>query len=146
MLTSKVSTRGEAVYLKYHDKLKKITYVKNNQGETYFDYSQKGDLKQAKNKNSQVNLFYDRNGRIKKMINSDRATKKKQVLEFSYNNMGKPIEIKMAGIGGIKVEYDNYGSIKNVNSKEGHRMALKVTQAFQSLLAIVKPAGVNLNL
>ena len=45
--------------------------------------------------------------------------------------MGKPIEIKMAGIGGIKVEYDNYGSIKNVNSKEGHRMALKVTQAFQ---------------
>ena len=66
LLTSKVSTRGEAVYLKYHNKLKKITYVKNNQGETYFDYSQKGDLKQAKNKNSQVNLFYDRSGRIKK--------------------------------------------------------------------------------
>ena len=30
--------------------------------------------------------------------------------------------------------------------KEVHKMALKVTQAFQSLLSIVKPAGVNLNL
>jgi hypothetical protein len=146
LMTSKVSTKGESVKLKYDDKLKKITYVKNNEGETYFKYSKKGDLKQAKNKTSQVNLFYDRKGRIKKMINAYRVTKKKQVLEFKYNNQGKPVEIKMGGIGSIKVSYDNYGEIKNVNSKEGHKMALKVTQAFQSLLAIVKPAGVNLNL
>jgi YD repeat-containing protein len=146
LLTSKVSTKGEVVKLKYHDSLKKITYVKNNEGETFFKYSKKGDLKQAKNKTSQVNLFYDRKGRIKKMINADRVSKKKQVLEFKYNNQGKPINIAMGGIGSIQVDYDNYGEIKNVNSKEGHKMALKVTQAFQSLLAIVKPAGVNLNL
>ena len=62
LLTSKVSTKGENVKIKYHDSLKKITYVKNNEGETFFDYSKKGDLKQAKNKTSQVNLFMTEKG------------------------------------------------------------------------------------
>ena len=52
----------------------------------------------------------------------------------------------MGGVGKINVEYDNYGEIKNVKSKQGHKMALRVTQAFQSLLKIVKPAGANLNI
>ena len=147
LLTSKVSTRGEMVKLKYNKKLKKISWVKNNEGETFFDYSSKGDLKLAKNKSNQVNLFYNSKGRIVKMINNDKKKKTKQVLEFIYNNQGKPIEIAMGGVGKINVEYDNYGEIKNVKrSKQGHRMALKVTQAFRALLDIVKPAGVNLNI
>ena len=147
LLTSKVSTKGEMVKLKYDKKLKKISWVKNNDGETFFDYSSKGDLKLAKNKNNQVNLFYNSKGRIVKMINNDKKKKSKQVLEFTYNNQGKPIEIAMGGVGKINVEYDNYGEIKNVKrSKQGHRMALKVTQAFRALLDIVKPAGVNLNI
>ena len=52
------------------------------------------------------------------MINADRVSKKKQVLEFKYNNQGKPIKIKMGGVGSIDVDYDNYGEIKNVNSKQ----------------------------
>ena len=94
LLTSKVSTRGEMVKLKYDKKLKKISWVKNNNGETFFQYSPKGDLKFAKNKENQVNLFYDREGRIMKMINKLVKTKSKQVLEFVYNNQGKPIEIR----------------------------------------------------
>ena len=147
LLTSKVSTKGEMVKLKYNKELKKISWVKNNEGETFFDYSPKGDLKLAKNNSNQVNLFYNNKGRIVKMVNNDKKNKTKQVLEFSYNNQGKPIEIAMGGVGKINVEYDNYGEIKNVKrSKQGHRMALKVTQAFRALLEIVKPAGVNLNI
>ena len=71
---------------------------------------------------------------------------KQQKLRFKYNNQGKPVEIKMVGVGKINVDYDNYGEIKRVKSKQGHKMALRVTQAFQTLLSIVKPAGVNLNL
>ena len=52
----------------------------------------------------------------------------------------------MEKVGKIHVAYDNYGEIKKVESKAGHKMALQVTQAFQSLLSIVKPAGVNLSL
>ena len=112
-----------------------------------FLISSKGDLKLAKNKTNQVNLFYNAKGRIVKMINNNKKKKAKQVLEFTYNNQGKPIEIAMGGVGKINVEYDNYGEIKNVKrSKQGHRMALKVTQAFRALLEIVKPAGVNLNI
>ena len=78
---------------------------------------------------------------------NDKKKKTKQVLEFTYNNQGKPIEIAMGGVGKINVEYDNYGEIKSVKrSKQGHRMALRVTQAFRALLDIVKPAGVNLNI
>jgi hypothetical protein len=67
-------------------------------------------------------------------------------LSFKYNSLGKPVEIEMMKVGKIQVAYDNYGEIKRVESKQGHKMALQVTQAFQNLLAIVKPAGVNLNM
>jgi hypothetical protein len=76
----------------------------------------------------------------------DKNTSKTRVLEIKYNALGKPVEIKMKNTGKINVAYDNYGEIKKVESKQGHKMALQVTQAFQSLLAIVKPAGVNLNM
>ena len=50
------------------------------------------------------------------------------------------------GVGSLRVEYDPYGEISKVESDEGHAMALRVTQAFQRLLSIVKPAGVNLGI
>ena len=65
---------------------------------------------------------------------------------FKYNALGKPVEIQMEKVGTINVSYNNFGEIKKVESKQGHKMALQVTQAFQNLLAIVKPAGVNLNM
>ena len=65
---------------------------------------------------------------------------------FEYNALDKPEVIKMDKVGQIHVTYDNYGDIKRVESKAGHKMAMQVTQAFQNLLAIVKPAGVNLNM
>ena len=80
------------------------------------------------------------------MVDYDKGTKKKRSLTFKYNALGKPVEIAMSKIGKINVAYDNYGEIKKVESKSGHKMALQVTQAFQSLLSIVKPAGVNLNM
>jgi hypothetical protein len=80
------------------------------------------------------------------MVDKDRKTKKTRVLSFKYNSLGKPVEIEMVKVGKIQVAYDNYGEIKRVESKQGHKMALQVTQAFQNLLAIVKPAGVNLNM
>ena len=76
----------------------------------------------------------------------DKNIKKKKAsrtLAFKYNSLGKPVEIKMEKVGKINVAYDNYGDIKKVESKQGHKRALQVTSAFQNLLSIVKPAGVN---
>ncbi len=146
LLVEKRNSRGEFVKLKYHPKLNKIIQVTNNKGTTKFTYKGGNLYKAVNSDGKQVLLIYDRKGRITKMVNVDKKTKKKQTLRFKYNALGKPVEIAMAGVGKINVSYDNYGEIKKVESKAGHRMALQVTQAFQSLLSIVKPAGVNLNL
>ncbi len=147
LLTKKASSRGESVELEYHPKFNKITKVVNNKGTTKFKYDKRANLVQATNdKGKSVILFYDTKGRITKMYDKDLKTNKTRKLSFTYNSLGKPVEINMEGEGKINVAYDNYGEIKKVESKQGHKMALQVTQAFQSLLAIVKPAGVNLNM
>jgi len=147
LLTKKTSTKGDYVELEYHKKHNKITRVVNNKGWTNFEYDKKGNLSKAvNNSDKSVLLIYDRKGRITKMIDFNKKTKNKRTLTFKYNALGKPVEIAMGKIGKINVAYDNYGEIKKVESKAGHKMALQVTQAFQSLLSIVKPAGVNLNM
>jgi YD repeat-containing protein len=147
LLTKKSSTKGEYVELDYHPKYNKITQVKNKDGWTKFEYDKKGNLQKAdNNKGKSVMLFYDRRGRITKMVDYQKKSKKRRTLTFKYNALGKPIEIAMSKVGKINVAYDNYGEIKKVESKAGQKMALQVTQAFQSLLSIVKPAGVNLSL
>jgi hypothetical protein len=80
------------------------------------------------------------------MVDDDKAANQRRTLSFKYNALGKPVVIEMEKVGKINVAYDNYGEIKKVVSDAGHKMALQVTQAFQNLLSIVKPAGVNLNM
>lgn len=148
LLTKKTSTRGEFVQLEYDDTLNKISKVLNNEGWTSFQYDKNGNLSKAINSSGKsVLLIYDRNGRITKMIDQEKNDEKtRRTLSFKYNSIGKPVEIEMEKVGVINVAYDNYGEIKKVESKAGAKMALQVTQAFQSLLSIVKPAGVNLNM
>lgn len=131
---------NEQILTKYHPTLEKITYVKNNEGETFFEYDDRGNLIHAKSSNDWVKLYYDDNGKIEKMSQSDK------ILIFKYNDIGKPISIEIEGEGSIQVEYDKYGEITKVHSEEGHSMAAQVTKAFQNLLSLVKPAGVNLGL
>ena len=147
LLTKKSSTKGEYVKIDYDPKLNKISKVVNNSGWTSFTYDKKGNLTKAVNSNGKaVLLIYNSKGKIQKMVDRNTKTKEKRVLAFKYSSLGKPVEIEMEKVGKIQVAYDNYGEIKSVESKAGHKMALQVTQAFQNLLAIVKPAGVNLNM
>ncbi len=148
LLTKKTSTRGEFVQLEYDDALNKISKVVNNDGWTSFQYDKNGNLSKAQNSvGKSVLLIYDRNGKITKMIDQEKGDEKtRRTLSFKYNSIGKPVEIEMENVGIINVAYDNYGEIKKVESKAGAKMAMQVTQAFQSLLTIVKPAGVNLNM
>jgi YD repeat-containing protein len=147
LLTKKNSSRGEFVNIEYNPTNNKVAKVVNNEGWTQFEYDQKANLvKAVNNAGKAVLLVYDRNGKITKMVDHDKQTDKRRTLSFQYNSQGKPVEIVMDSIGKINVDYDNYGEIKKVESKEGHQMAMQVTQAFQNLLTIVKPAGVNLNM
>ena len=141
MLTEKLSTRGDSTYIKYHSRFDKIISLNNNNRITDFEYDYKGNLIKAKKNNGKwVELVYDEKGNITKMLQEDKT------LIFTYNSYGKPIVIEMEGIGKINVTYDKYGEMESVKSDDGHKIALQVTQAFQNLLSIVKPAGVNLNM
>ena len=98
-----------------------------------------------------VLLVHDIKGRIKRMVArsvaSDRKkSKRERTLDFQYNSLNKPTEIRMKNVGKINVAYNNNGGIKRVESKAGPKMALQVTQAFQSLRDIVRPAGVSLSI
>ena len=146
LLVKKASSKGDFVNIEYDDAINKIKKVVNNEGTTQFEYDAKGNLVKASNNAGKVVfLIYDTKGKISKMVDQESASEKR-VLAFKYNALGKPVEIEMEKIGKINVAYDNYGEIKKVESKAGAKMALQVTQAFQSLLSIVKPAGVNLNM
>ncbi len=146
LLTKKTSSKGDFVNIEYDQKINKISKVVNNEGTTSFEYDQKGNLTKAfNNVGKTVFLIYDSKGKISKMVDQE-SSSERRVLAFKYNALGKPVEIEMEKVGKINVAYDNYGEIKKVESSAGHKMALQVTQAFQNLLTIVKPAGVNLNM
>jgi YD repeat-containing protein len=147
LLTKKNSTKGDFVNIEYDQAIWKIKKVVNNEGWTEFNYDKIGNLTTAKNSvGKAVLLVYDTKGKITKMVDDDQKSKQRRTLAFQYNAMGKPVVIEMEKVGKINVAYDNYGEIKKVDSEAGHKMALQVTQAFQNLLNIVKPAGVNLNM
>ena len=148
LLKEKKSTSGEQITFRYHKKLSKITRAVTKDGWSAFDYDSKtGLLSRGTNSDGEsVALFYDRNNRIKRMIASNKKSKKKETLDFKYNSLDKPVEIAMKGTGKINISYNNNGEIKDINSKSGDKMAKKINSTFRSLLTIVRSAGVTLNI
>jgi YD repeat-containing protein len=143
-----IGKRTSVTQLKYHASFDKITEVRNDNKEwTKFEYNKKGELKKALNHSGQaVLLLYNREGKITKMVDQNQKSKKRKIFAFKYNAQGKPVEIRMDKVGLIKLAYDNAGQVKKVDSNKGPTLAYQVTEAFQNLLAIVRPAGVNLNI
>lgn len=134
---------GVLTSFKYDPKTKKIVFVKKGKLKSYFSYDRRGNLVAAKNsKGQKIKLDYDRAGRIVALI--DHA---KRLVKIKYNSkIGKPSVVERPGLGSIFVKYDANGNIKNVNSKAGPAVAVQVASAFNNLLEIVKPAGVELGL
>jgi len=146
-VTSK-STPSETTKLAYNDKVGRVSRVdrfsKGSKKLHYwseFTYDGKGNLQLAKNSDRKtVKLVYDLNGRISAMVDQD-----SRKLSFKYNEQSKPVEIKDEKLGAITVSYTNSGDVKSVNTAAGRKIAMQVTSAFQNLLEIIRPAGVNLS-
>jgi YD repeat-containing protein len=145
LLVEKETSDGRFVKLDYHKKFNKITKVSTNNGTTKFKYNKQGKLSQALDqKGNGVLIIYDRKGRIGKMVDFKKESKSKRSLTFKFNSIGKPVQISMSNVGKINVSYDNYGNIKRVKSSSGSQIASQITSTFQSLLGIIRPAGVTL--
>jgi YD repeat-containing protein len=105
-----------------------------------FEYdNDKGQLVKARTSDGKgILIFYDNAGRIASMVDQD-----KRKITFKYSSNSKPSEIIQDGVGSIEVTYDKAGQIRDVKSKGGRQIAISVAAAFQNLLEIIKPAGIQ---
>ncbi len=127
---------------KFHGKITKVV-VRDKQANSTrtseFTYEEKnGQLVKARADGKGVVLHYDNAGRIASMVDQD-----KRKIVFKYSASTKPTEIVQEGVGSIQVTYDKAGQIKDVKSKGGRQIAISVAAAFQNLLEIIKPAGIQ---
>lgn len=155
-LKKKISPDGTTVTLTYEGKFNKIDKVETFDPKlkrvdtTEYKYDQKGNLAFATNKGKKIalQLVYDTKGRIQKLIDQ-----KGKTIQFNYNELGKPTKISLEGLGSIVVSYNASGEITNVQSTGERKVAggereiaKEVTNTFQNLLDIIRPAGVSLNI
>lgn len=128
---------------KFHGKITKVT-VNDKQLKSVrsseFQYEDKnGQLVKARTSDGKgIVLLYDAQGRISQMVDQD-----KRKITFKYSSNSKPAEIVQEGVGSIQVSYDKGGNIRDVKSKGGRQIAISVAAAFQNLLEIIKPAGIQ---
>ncbi len=146
-------TSEKLLTFKYNNKFKSVSEVTsifyNTKGKkiksrsTSFDYDGKGNLMFAKNTDGQkIWLTHDSKGRISSI--KDQA---KKIVRIKYESrFGKPSYVSRPGLGSIKVTYKLDGTIKQVKSKEGPRIAIQVASTFNNLLDIVAPATTEVSL
>ncbi len=137
-------SNGSVAEYFYHPVLNKISAIVSNKGSSIFTYDTAGNLIRLFNTEGQlIVLGYDSQNRIIRLNETNQTNHTHRELTFKYNALNKPIQIKLIRKGEINVEYNQDGEIAKVESKQGAKMALAVTEAFQTLLAVVKVGGVG---
>jgi YD repeat-containing protein len=128
--------------MKYHPTSEKLTEVLTGGDLFNYKYNDNLDLVYAqKNNDAPIELTYDDKGHITKMTTTE------QILSFDYNSYGKPVKIMVDGQGSITIKYDETGRIENVKSDDDKQeTSFIVTQAFQELMEVIKPSGVDLGM
>ena len=115
--------------------------VQQDENTFYYKYDERGNIIYGKkNEDPPVYFTYNKLDQILTMKNGETT------MNMEYNAIGKPTKIAIKDVGEINVTYDNNGEIERVDSSDGAKMTLLVTQSFQNLLQIVKPANLDYNL
>jgi YD repeat-containing protein len=130
----------------YHPISNKIRAVVTNDVSTVFTYNKAGDMSRIFNTHGQlITLDYDKHGKISRMIETNHTEHIRRELTFKYDAKRRPVKIRMVGKGEIRVQYDQYGEILNVESKQGAATAQGVMKAFQVLLKAVQVGRTSLS-
>jgi YD repeat-containing protein len=139
------ATMEEVTKLTYDSRTDKISdVIRTVNGKqifhSAFEYDANGNLLRAQDDSGHlVTLDYDEKGRVK-VLNTGGSR-----MTFVYNLASEPVSISIQGIGEIRIEYDADDEIKNVNSPQGKDVALKIQSLLQSLMDLIRPAGVTLS-
>lgn len=140
LLKKKTMPNGESIELSYNDKFKKVSKVIKGPQTLQYEYDDLGNLKKATDITSKENiqLEYDSKQRITKMSSSTKST-----LTFEYQEGGKPTKIIVVGKGSLSPVYDNQGNIIDMKSSNGRKLTIEAQETFNTLLQMIKPAGVT---
>jgi YD repeat-containing protein len=129
----------------YHPTLGRVAVVSTDAGRREMKYDRAGNLSRVKDdKGHMVVLSYDSRNRITRMVETIQAGHERRELDFSYNEHGKPVTIKMRGKGEISVVYGPDGEIAQVESKQGKDMPLEVGVAIKGMTDMAKVEGASL--
>lgn len=134
---------SQVINFKYNNQ-NRVSEVSEGKGATKFTYDKIGNLTFASNSKGQsVKLEYDNKGRIVKIF--DQA---KRLINIDYDErFGKPKTVERPGVGKIFVTYNNEGIISKVENKNNDpTVTVQVASAFNNLIEIITPAGVNIGL
>lgn len=140
LLKKKVFPNGEAIELTYNDKYKKVSAVTRGTQTLQYEYDNLGNLKKATDASTKENisLEYDTKQRITKISSS-----KKSTLLFEYQEGGKPTKIVVNGKGTLLPVYDAQGNIIDMKSSNGRKLTIEAQETFNTLIQMIKPAGVT---
>lgn len=135
----------ELTYDSTAGKVKRVAkYPKSNKAKgtwAEYAYDAKGNLNFAKNNEGHgVRLVHDAQGHILSILDH-----KRHRVDFKYDSNGKPKEICDPTKGCIKVTYSNSGEVKSLDpGTAGRSVAQQVKTAFQNLVELLEPAGVDI--
>ncbi len=135
---------GDGGYIEYiyHPRSGKLILALNGSRRVTYHYNQNGTLKRAENGAGRVvSLEYGSMQKIRRLALVDSATGERRVMTFRYNAAGKPVFVALAGVGTVRVEYDDEGEIRKVHSRHGAEMVRQVSRAFQIISSITRPGG-----
>lgn len=148
-LPTRIETPGRVSLLTYVPGIRKLASVTEIEPwseadplRSDFTYDAAGNLVRAARSDGRwVELTYEPGSALIVAMTNDRG----QTLRFTYDRtIEKPIRIEIEGVGRLDVSYTADGEIEKIDSPEGHEVSLAITQAFQDLLTLVKPAGVSI--
>jgi len=123
-----------------HPRSGKLILVRSGTLFIHYHYGAHGLLDAAEASDGRrIRLAYDTQGRVTHMWATTPPTQATRELRFAYDDSDKPTRIELRGTGVITVRYDADGEIASVRSPNGAATALGVTQAFQALMALLKP-------
>lgn len=127
----------------YDNSCRKVNLVKEGKATTNFKYDNKCNLVQATNSKGQVvSLNYDGDGRVVSLV--DQA---KRLIKIQYDKrFGKPRSVERPGVGTLKISYKSNGELNKVDSPSGPTVAVQVAGAFNNLLEVIQPSGIDLGI
>ncbi len=143
-LLKQKTVNKQVINFKYNNQNKVSEVSESGKGTTKFTYDKLGNLTFASNSGGQsVKLEYDTKGRIVRIF--DQA---KRLIRIEYDErFSKPKIVERPGVGKIVVTYEKDGTIAKARSQDDDpTVAVQVASAFNNLIDIITPAGVNIGL